>query len=93
MPKICIASASAPRKGEQFDAFVKILISEEKPGVLEIKGLTLGHGRYCWNYGILVEGSDWENWANQLTNTLAGKWSVVSNDDPGVTEGVFQDVR
>lgn len=71
-----------------------MLLSEQKPGILEIKGLTLMEGRGCWNYGIIVEGTDAENWINQVTNALQpAKWSLQSDNDPGVEEGQFEDLR
>lgn len=91
--KVCVASSAAP-KPENFKKFVDTVCSEQTPGKLEIKGLTLMEGSGCYNYGIIVEGDDAENWVNQFTMAMMpAKWNKVHEDDPGVRQGQFEDLR
>lgn len=93
--KLVVSAIKVPPRGhdEKFKQFVDILLADNNPGVMEIKGLVIVDGPGCANYGILITGSDIENWANQFTMGVVGKWSYAHDDDEMVWEGRFEDLR
>lgn len=93
--KLVVSAIKVPPRNdkEKFKQFVDCLVADNQPGVMEIKGLVLVDGPGCANYGILIAGRDIENWANQFTNNVIGKWSYAFDDDQMVWEGRFEDLR
>lgn len=93
MPKIVVASFMTPRPGTQFKEFCDLIVSDNVPGQMEIKSMVLVEGPGCSNYAFLVEGDDVENWANQFTQQVMGKWSYTDDPHELLKEGVFEDLR
>lgn len=86
--KACIATSKKPL---DFPAFIEAVKASAQEGGNEIKGYVVMPGSGCWNHGVLIEGPDVENFLNHLTMALMpSKWSQVSDEDPGVSEGQFE---
>lgn len=89
--KVCIATSKKPL---DFDKFITQIKASAAEGNNEIKGYVIMPGNGCWNHGIIIEGDDAENFINAITMALMpAKWSIVSDNDPGVTDGQFEFIQ
>ena len=86
--KACIATSKAPTDFEAFLDAIKALAMKQN---VTIQGYVVTSGYNCANHGIMLIGDNTEKFLNQLTMALMpARWSIVSDDDPGVSEGQFE---
>lgn len=90
--KAVIATYKKPLSQENFRTLVEIIRDSMAEGQLTLQGLVVLPGPGCWNYGLMFNGdkNEAENFLNQVTMQLLGKWNFVSDDDPAVIEGQFE---
>lgn len=88
--KFNIATVCRPK---DFDGFLQHVRNSVGEGPLELLGYVVVDGPGCYNHGVMLEGP--EDHQKMFIETLCyalqpGKYSLAPDDDPAVSEGVFE---